>query len=123
TLQTLTRHSWAAGTARVSAPSPEPPTIRFVDVDGLRLRTSVRGSGRPLLSASTWPPLRARTDRTGGAGDQLRRPRHRAVRCLRMATTHVRAGADRRVHARRPRVRAGRRARRLPRRGAGPAAG
>jgi poly(3-hydroxyalkanoate) depolymerase len=33
----------------VSAPSPEPPTIRFVDVDGLRLRTSVRGSGRPLL--------------------------------------------------------------------------
>jgi len=33
----------------VSAPSAEPPTIRFVDVDGLRLRTSVRGSGRPLL--------------------------------------------------------------------------
>ena len=33
----------------MSAPSAEPPTIRFVDVDGLRLRTSVRGSGRPLL--------------------------------------------------------------------------
>jgi poly(3-hydroxyalkanoate) depolymerase len=33
----------------VSAPSPDQPTIRFVDVDGVRLRTSVRGSGRPLL--------------------------------------------------------------------------
>jgi poly(3-hydroxyalkanoate) depolymerase len=33
----------------VSAPSPEPATVRFVDVDGVRLRTSVRGSGRPLL--------------------------------------------------------------------------
>jgi poly(3-hydroxyalkanoate) depolymerase len=33
----------------VSAPSPDPPTIRLVDVDGVRLRTSVRGSGRPLL--------------------------------------------------------------------------
>jgi poly(3-hydroxyoctanoate) depolymerase len=33
----------------VSAPSPDPATIRFVDVDGVRLRTSVRGSGPPLL--------------------------------------------------------------------------
>jgi poly(3-hydroxyoctanoate) depolymerase len=38
----------------VSAPSPDPaapdqPAIRFVDVDGVRLRTSVRGSGPPLL--------------------------------------------------------------------------
>ncbi|MCW2535330.1 MAG: Poly(3-hydroxyalkanoate) depolymerase [Modestobacter sp.] len=34
----------------MSAPSPESPRrIRFVDVDGVRLRTSVRGSGRPLL--------------------------------------------------------------------------
>jgi poly(3-hydroxyoctanoate) depolymerase len=33
----------------VSAPSHEPPTIRFVDAGGVRLRTSVRGSGRPLL--------------------------------------------------------------------------
>jgi len=33
----------------VSAPSPDQPTIRFVDVDGVRLRTSVRGSGSPLL--------------------------------------------------------------------------
>jgi poly(3-hydroxyalkanoate) depolymerase len=33
----------------VSAPSPEPATIRFVEVDGVRARTSVRGSGRPLL--------------------------------------------------------------------------
>lgn len=33
----------------MSAPSPDQPTIRFVDVDGVRLRTSVRGSGRPLL--------------------------------------------------------------------------
>jgi poly(3-hydroxyoctanoate) depolymerase len=33
----------------VSAPSPDPPTIRFVDVDGIRLRTSVRGGGPPLL--------------------------------------------------------------------------
>jgi pimeloyl-ACP methyl ester carboxylesterase len=30
----------------VSAPSPD---IRFVDADGVRLRTSVTGSGRPLL--------------------------------------------------------------------------
>ncbi len=38
----------------MSAPSPDPAapdraTIRFVDVDGARLRTSVRGSGPPLL--------------------------------------------------------------------------
>jgi poly(3-hydroxyalkanoate) depolymerase len=33
----------------VSAPSPDPAAVRFVDVDGVRLRTSVRGSGRPLL--------------------------------------------------------------------------
>jgi poly(3-hydroxyoctanoate) depolymerase len=33
----------------VSAPSPDQPTIRFVDVDGIRLRTSVRGGGPPLL--------------------------------------------------------------------------
>jgi poly(3-hydroxyalkanoate) depolymerase len=33
----------------VSAPSREPERIRFVDVDGVRLRTSVRGSGPPLL--------------------------------------------------------------------------
>ena len=33
----------------MSAPSPERPTIRLVDVDGIRLRTSVRGVGRPLL--------------------------------------------------------------------------
>lgn len=30
-------------------PLPGPAMIRFVDVDGVRLRTSVRGSGRPLL--------------------------------------------------------------------------
>ena len=33
----------------MSAPLPDPATIRFVDVDGIRLRTSVRGSGRALL--------------------------------------------------------------------------
>jgi len=33
----------------VSAPSPDQPAIRFVDVDGVRLRISVRGSGPPLL--------------------------------------------------------------------------
>ena len=33
----------------MSAPSPDQPTIRFVDVDGIRLRTSVRGCGPPLL--------------------------------------------------------------------------
>jgi poly(3-hydroxyalkanoate) depolymerase len=33
----------------VSARSHEQPTIRFVDAGGVRLRTSVRGSGRPLL--------------------------------------------------------------------------
>jgi poly(3-hydroxyalkanoate) depolymerase len=33
----------------VSAPSPDQPAIRFVDVDGVRLRTSVRGSGPALL--------------------------------------------------------------------------
>jgi poly(3-hydroxyalkanoate) depolymerase len=33
----------------VSAPSPDQPTIRFVDVGGIRLRTSVRGCGPPLL--------------------------------------------------------------------------
>jgi poly(3-hydroxyoctanoate) depolymerase len=30
-------------------PAPEPAAFRFVEVDGVRLRTSVRGSGRPLL--------------------------------------------------------------------------
>jgi pimeloyl-ACP methyl ester carboxylesterase len=33
----------------VSAHSPDQPAIRFVDVDGVRLRTSVRGRGTPLL--------------------------------------------------------------------------
>lgn len=39
----------------MSAPSPDepspdnPPLIRFVEVDGVRLRTSVRGTGFPLL--------------------------------------------------------------------------
>ena len=33
----------------MSAPSPDQPTIRLVDVDGIRLRTSVRGQGPPLL--------------------------------------------------------------------------
>jgi poly(3-hydroxyalkanoate) depolymerase len=33
----------------VSAPSHDEARIRFVHVDGVRLRTSVRGSGRPLL--------------------------------------------------------------------------
>jgi poly(3-hydroxyalkanoate) depolymerase len=33
----------------VSARSPDQATIRFVDVNGVRLRTSVRGSGPPLL--------------------------------------------------------------------------
>jgi poly(3-hydroxyalkanoate) depolymerase len=33
----------------VSARSPDRAVIRFVDVDGVRLRTSVRGSGPPLL--------------------------------------------------------------------------
>ena len=33
----------------MSARSRDPATIRFVDVDGVRLRTSVRGSGPPLL--------------------------------------------------------------------------
>ncbi len=34
----------------MSAPSPDSePSIRYVDVDGVRLRTSVRGTGPPLL--------------------------------------------------------------------------
>jgi hypothetical protein len=33
----------------VSAPSPDQQQIRFVTVDGVRLRTSVRGQGPPLL--------------------------------------------------------------------------
>jgi poly(3-hydroxyoctanoate) depolymerase len=33
----------------VSAPSPDRPTIRFVEVHDVRLRTSVRGSGPPML--------------------------------------------------------------------------
>lgn len=33
----------------MSAPSPDQPTIRVVEVDGVHLRTSVRGSGPPLL--------------------------------------------------------------------------
>ena len=33
----------------MSARSPDRAAIRFVDVDGVRLRTSVRGSGPPLL--------------------------------------------------------------------------
>ena len=36
----------------MSALSRDPATIRFVDVDGVRLRTSVRGSGVPLLVIS-----------------------------------------------------------------------
>jgi poly(3-hydroxyoctanoate) depolymerase len=33
----------------VSAPSPDGAVVRFIEVDGVRLRTSVRGTGRPLL--------------------------------------------------------------------------
>jgi len=33
----------------VSAPSPDQPVIRFLDVDGVRLRVSIRGDGPPLL--------------------------------------------------------------------------
>ena len=33
----------------MSAPSPDQARVRFVQVDGVRLRTSVRGSGPPLL--------------------------------------------------------------------------
>jgi len=33
----------------VSARSPDPAGIRYVQADGLRLRTSVQGNGRPLL--------------------------------------------------------------------------
>jgi poly(3-hydroxyoctanoate) depolymerase len=33
----------------VPAPPPDGPTIRFVDAGGVRLRTSVRGAGPPLL--------------------------------------------------------------------------
>jgi poly(3-hydroxyalkanoate) depolymerase len=33
----------------VSAPSPDQQQIRFVEIDGVRLRTSVRGQGPPLL--------------------------------------------------------------------------
>src|SRR5947208_92718 len=43
------RRSSSGGTSPVSAPSPESAAFRFVDVDGVRLRTSVRGSGPPML--------------------------------------------------------------------------
>jgi poly(3-hydroxyoctanoate) depolymerase len=33
----------------VSAPSPDGAAIRFIEVDGVRLRTSVRGTGPPVL--------------------------------------------------------------------------
>ena len=33
----------------MSAPSPDPAATRFLDVDGVRLRVSIRGSGAPLL--------------------------------------------------------------------------
>jgi pimeloyl-ACP methyl ester carboxylesterase len=47
--ETIQSSSWAR-TSRVSAPLPESaPSIRYVDVDGVRLRTSVRGAGSPLL--------------------------------------------------------------------------
>ena len=36
----------------MSAPSPDRQQIRFVEVDGVRLRTSVRGHGPPLLLIS-----------------------------------------------------------------------
>src|SRR3954470_3556076 len=43
------RRSSSGGTSPVSAPSPDDAGIRFVDVDGVRLRTSVRGNGPPML--------------------------------------------------------------------------
>src|SRR5437763_1038672 len=46
------RRSSSAGTSPVPARSPDqPPTIRFADIsaDRIRLRTSVRGIGPPLL--------------------------------------------------------------------------
>src|SRR6478752_7421074 len=51
------RPSSSEGTSPVSEPSPDSiddwaaddANIRFVDVDGVRLRTSIRGTGTPLL--------------------------------------------------------------------------
>ena len=44
----------------MSAPSPDPPTIRFVDVDGIRLRTAVRGGGPELTLRATRADIRVR---------------------------------------------------------------
>jgi poly(3-hydroxyalkanoate) depolymerase len=80
----------------VSVPSPEPaPSIRYVDVDGVRLRTSVRGAGRPLLlltgigaSLELSVPLERELNRLGlqtialdapGTGGSARYPRPRRM--------------------------------------------
>ena len=60
TIQTLI----VGGTSPVSAPSPEPASIRFVDVDGVRLRASVRGV----------PARSAAADHRLGAGLDLADP-------------------------------------------------
>ena len=58
----------------MSAPSPDQRQIRFVEVDGVRLRTSVRGQGPPLLlitglgaSLDLAEAVRAGADRPRGA--------------------------------------------------------
>jgi poly(3-hydroxyalkanoate) depolymerase len=72
------------------------PSLRFVDVDGVRLRTSVRGAGAPLLlltgigaSLEVSAPLELELNRRGlqtisldvpGTGSSSRYPRRRRMR-------------------------------------------
>lgn len=46
------RSAAAPGARRPGAPPPGQAVIRYLDVDGVRLRTSTRGTGRPLLIIS-----------------------------------------------------------------------
>ena len=89
------------------------PTIRFVDVDGRRLRTSVAGaSGRPAAAdhrhrRQPRPGRRSSSATRPHAGSQASAstPPGSAVRRLRLAPTDAGARPDRRADARRARVR------------------
>ena len=129
----------------MSEPSPDParrrhlPThaghaadeavIRFLDVDGVRLRVSIRGTGSAVADhhRPRRQPGAGRTVRTGDhrprhPGDRLRRTRGRRIHRLPVAAADARHRPDRRTAARRAWAPTGRRPRGVPGRGHRPAA-
>ena len=113
----------------MSAPSPDQPTIRFVDVDGVRLRTSVRGTGaaaaadhRARRQPGPGRAVRAELTTRGVQTISFDAPGVGQSTAVPAAATDARRRPHRGAAAGRARLRPGRRARRLARRRHRPAA-